>query len=64
MPTIIYPPTIDYKLLYQRPQQLLKEIAALGYKVVFYNDEFYYKPGKDIIELYPNFFFYVLQGYH
>jgi len=56
MPTIVYPPTIDYEWMYQRPQQLLKEIAALGYKVLFYNNERRYKQKNDVIELHPNFF--------
>ncbi|MCX7745958.1 MAG: glycosyltransferase [Clostridia bacterium] len=56
MPTVIYPPTIDYNWLYQRPQQLLKEIAAQGYKVVFFNNDRYFKQDRGIIEKYPNFF--------
>jgi glycosyltransferase involved in cell wall biosynthesis len=55
MPTIIYPPTIDYSWLYQRPQQLLKEVAALGHKVIFYNNEVYVRQKASIAEPYPNF---------
>lgn len=55
MPTIIYPPTIDYGWLYQRPQQLLKEMASLGYKVIYYNNEIYCKQRHSIMELNPNF---------
>ncbi|MBA1335424.1 MAG: hypothetical protein HPY66_1047 [Firmicutes bacterium] len=55
MPTIIYPPTIDYSWLYQRPQQLLKEIATFGYKVIFYNNEVYVEQKGSIAEPYPNF---------
>lgn len=56
MATIIYPPTIDYKWLYQRPQQLLKAFADLGHKAVFYNNPHYFTQSKKIVELYPNFF--------
>jgi len=55
MPTIVYPSTIDYAWLYQRPQQLLKEIAALGYKVIYYNNEVYFRQKSSIIETSPNF---------
>ncbi len=56
MATIIYPSTIDYKWLYQRPQQLLKAFADLGHKAVFYNNPHYFKQNKKTIELYSNFF--------
>lgn len=56
MPTIVYPPTIDFEWLYQRPQQILKAMAALGYKVVFYNHDYYFKQSESIAEVYPNFF--------
>ncbi len=56
MATIVYPPTIDFNWLYQRPQQILKEIAAQGFNVIFYNNDYYFKQKKDIEELYPNFF--------
>lgn len=55
MPTIIYPPTIDYSWLYQRPQQLLKEVAAFGYRVIFYNNEVYEEQKGSIAEPYPDF---------
>lgn len=56
MPTIVYPPTIDFEWLYQRPQQILREMAGLGYKVVFYNHDNYYKQNEPMMEIYPNFF--------
>lgn len=56
MATIIYPPTIDYKWLYQRPQQLLKAFADLGHKAVFYNNPHYYSQNNKTIELSSNFF--------
>jgi len=37
MPAIVYPPTIDWHYLYQRPQQLMTAMARLGYKVFFCN---------------------------
>lgn len=37
MPSIIYPPTIDWHYLYQRPQQLMKALSQLGYRVFFCN---------------------------
>lgn len=36
-PVIIYPPTIDWDYLHQRPQQLLKALARLGCVGVFCN---------------------------
>lgn len=42
METIIYPPTIDYSYLYQRPQQLFKALSYLDYKIIFCN----YNPSK------------------
>ena len=56
MATIIYPPTIDYKWLYQRPQQLLKAFTELGYQSVFYNYPQYFKQVNTKIERYPRFF--------
>ncbi len=37
MPSIIYPPTIDWHFLYQRPQQLMTALARLGYRAFFCN---------------------------
>jgi len=56
MATIVYPSTIDYKWLYQRPQQLLKAFAELGHKAVFYNNPHYYKQSSKVIEVSSNFF--------
>jgi len=49
-PIIIYPPTIEWDYLYQRPQQLLKALSQLGCACVFcnpnvhkyYSSKFYY----------------------
>lgn len=35
--TIIYPPAIDYKFMYQRPHQLMKAFAELGINVIYMN---------------------------
>ena len=35
--TILYPPTIDYEWLVQRPQQLMQAFASLGVKVFYMN---------------------------
>lgn len=37
MPTIIYPPTLPWNWMFQRPQQLMKQLSLLGY-TVFYED--------------------------
>lgn len=35
MPTIIYPPTIPWNWMVQRPQQLMKQLSILGYTVLY-----------------------------
>lgn len=35
MPTIIYPPTLPWNWMVQRPQQLLKQLSLLGYTVLY-----------------------------
>jgi len=35
--TIVYPPAIDYKFMYQRPHQMMKAFAQIGCNVVFIN---------------------------
>lgn len=56
MATIVYPATIDYEWMYQRPQQLLKAFAELGHKAIFYNYDYFFKQKEPQIELYPNLF--------
>lgn len=34
---IVYPPTINFSLLYQRPQFILRKFAELGYTPIFYD---------------------------
>lgn len=46
--TIIYPPTIDYRWLYQRPQQLMREFSKLGIRCIFFNNNNYIKDGKRV----------------
>lgn len=35
MPTIIYPPSIPWNWMFQRPQQLLLQLSSLGYNVLY-----------------------------
>lgn len=37
MPTVIHPPCLRYKWMFQRPQQMLKGFARLGYQVIYCN---------------------------
>ncbi|MDI6603880.1 MAG: glycosyltransferase [Thermoanaerobacteraceae bacterium] len=60
MKTIIYPPTIDYNWLYQRPQQLLRQFAKMGYKIYFCNISFNENYAYGVIQLERNF--YLLNG--
>lgn len=34
---VVYPPTISFNLLYQRPQYVLRKFAELGYTPIFYD---------------------------
>lgn len=56
MATIIYPETIDYEWMYQRPQQMLKAFASLGHRSIFYNFEYIFKKDQPVIEIQPNYF--------
>ena len=56
MPTIVYPPTIDWHYLYQRPQQLMAALAKLGYRIFFCNAEVGRKARPGITRLAPNLF--------
>ncbi|MGE5550843.1 MAG: glycosyltransferase [Bacteroidota bacterium] len=56
MPSIIYPPTIDWHYLYQRPQQLMTALAKLGYRVFFCNAEVGRKPRPGIARLAANLY--------
>jgi glycosyltransferase involved in cell wall biosynthesis len=37
MGTVIYPPTLDWSYMVQRPQQLMKQFARHGHSVLFFN---------------------------
>ena len=43
IPGIIYPPTLDFDYLVQRPQQLLKALSQLGVTVYFFNRDVHCK---------------------
>ena len=54
---IVYPPTIDYDYLLQRPQQLLKSLSQLEIPSLFFNCNIFFRP-KGIRKISP--LFYVL----
>jgi glycosyltransferase involved in cell wall biosynthesis len=56
---ILYPPTLDYNYLVQRPQQLMKGFAQLGIPVFFLNRPGpYHEPPVGVSEPYPNFYLF------
>ena len=55
-PAIIYPPTIDWHYLYQRPQQLMTALAKLGYRVFFCNAAVGRSPRQGQIKLATNLY--------
>lgn len=57
IPGIIYPPTLDFEYLVQRPQQLLKSISQLGIIVYFLNRPAYHQAFYQGIEKYNRNFF-------
>ena len=57
VPGIIYPPTLDFDYLVQRPQQLLKNISELGVTVYFLNRSAYHQGQYQGIERYNRHFF-------
>lgn len=60
MATIIYPPTINFDWLYQRPQQILTSMSKLGYKIYYCNKNFDKRYQKGLVKLFDNF--YILNG--
>lgn len=56
-PGIIYPPTLDFDYLVQRPQQLLKSISQLGVTVYFLNHPAYHQGQYQGIERYNQHLF-------
>lgn len=55
MPTIIYPSPVDFKWMFQRPQQLLLNMSLLGYKCIFINPDIHIKQEKEVEKLNNNF---------
>lgn len=45
---VLYPPTIDYSVLYQRPQQIARQFALNGYKVIFCNHTQTKRPMQEV----------------
>lgn len=59
--TIIYPPTVDYNLLAQRPHHLLKAMSKISnVRTIFLNSEAYQKQENPIMEIKKDF--YVVGG--
>lgn len=56
IPGIIYPPTLDFEYLVQRPQQLLKSLSELGVIVYFLNRPAYHHGLYQGIEKYNQHF--------
>ena len=54
MNTIIYPPFMRWEYMTQRPQQLMREFARMGYRVIFHSGQNEVKAG--IKEVAPNLF--------
>lgn len=59
-PVIVYPPTIDWHYLYQRPQQIMAALARLGYRVFFCNPTAGRNPRRGPVEMAPNL--YLIHG--
>lgn len=55
MPTIIYPSPVDFKWMFQRPQQLLLNMSLLGYKCIFINPDIHIKQKSDVEKINNNF---------
>ncbi|MDE4541459.1 glycosyltransferase [Thermoanaerobacterium sp. R66] len=60
MATIIYPPTINFNWLYQRPQQLLSRMSERNYTVYYVNKSFDDSYNRGIIEVRKNL--YIVNG--
>jgi len=55
--TIIYPPTVDWYMMYQRPQQLLTALSKIqGYRSIFITNEAFKKLENPITELNSDLF--------
>ena len=53
MPTIIYPPSIPWNWMFQRPQQIMRQLAAIGYTVLY--EDLGHFPNPTIQKLSPTF---------
>ncbi|HWR42215.1 hypothetical protein [Sporomusa sp.] len=62
-PVIIYPPTIDWDYLHQRPQQMLKALAGLGCICIFCNINLHKRHPDGIINLNQNLLLANGQGF-
>ncbi len=58
LPTIIYPPSIPWNWMFQRPQQIMYRLAALGYTVLY--EDLGNDSKHEVQELSPSF--YLCQG--
>ena len=54
VPSILYPPTIDWDFMFQRPQQIMRQFAKHGWKVIYCNK--HQKRGVPLEEIEPNLF--------
>lgn len=63
-PVIIYPPTIDWNYLHQRPQQMLKALARLGCNCFFCNINIHKRYPEGYIHISPNLILSNNQGLH
>jgi len=54
MRTILYPPTIDWDFLFQRPQQIFRQFSRNGWKVMYCN--FKQEVGKEHTQIEENLF--------
>jgi teichuronic acid biosynthesis glycosyltransferase TuaH len=50
-PLIVYPPTLDWNWMPQRPQQILARLPARGFRVIFCNE--HQRPGAPLEEIAP-----------
>lgn len=52
--TILYPPTIDWEFMFQRPQQIMRQFARHGWRVIYCNKT--QEKGAELREVEPNLF--------
>lgn len=55
MSTIIYPSSVDFRWMFQRPQQLLIKMSLLGYECIFINSDIRIKQEIDVEKINNNF---------